>query len=67
MAQTKTMVSWYKRIGNAPLPATKKLMLTRYVDTMGCDDAPVPLSRAIPPPAASAAEDDKDEVIVTEE
>jgi hypothetical protein len=25
VAQTKTMVSWYKRIGDAPLPATAYL------------------------------------------
>ena len=28
VAQTKTIVSWYKQVGDAPLPATKHLMLT---------------------------------------
>ena len=31
MPQTKTMVSWYKRIGDAPLPATKHLLLTYQI------------------------------------
>ena len=28
VAQTKTIVSWYKQVGDAPLPTTKHLMLT---------------------------------------
>ena len=31
-SQTKTMVSWYKRIGDAPLPATKHLLLTYKIN-----------------------------------
>jgi len=30
-SQTKTMVSWYKRIGDAPLPATNHLLLTYQI------------------------------------
>ena len=30
-SQTKTMVSWYKRIGDEPLPATKHLLLTYQI------------------------------------
>ena len=68
MPQTKTMVSWYKRIGQAPLPATNiYCLLTRYIDTMGRGDAPVPVAGAIPPPAASVEENDEDEVVVTED
>ena len=42
-------------------------LLTRYMDTMGRGDAPVPVAGAIPPPAASVEEDDEDEVVVTED
>ena len=42
-------------------------LLTRYIDTMGRGDAPVPVAGAIPPPAASVEEDDEDEVVVTED
>ena len=42
-------------------------LLTRYIDTMGCGDAPVAVAGAIPPPAASAEEDDEDENVVTED
>jgi hypothetical protein len=31
VAQTKTIVSWYKQVGDAPLPATKHLMLTYQI------------------------------------
>ena len=44
VAQKKTMVSWYKLIGDAPSPATKQLLHTSYVVTMGCGDAPVPVA-----------------------
>ena len=42
-------------------------LLTRYIDTMGRGDAPVPVAGAIPPPAASVEEDNEDEVVVTED
>ena len=62
-SQTKTMVSWHKRIGDAPLPATLHL-LTRYIDAMGCGDAPVTVARAILSPAASVEADGEDEVMM---
>ena len=34
VAQTKTMVTWYKRAGNHPLATTKQLLLTKCHDTM---------------------------------
>ena len=49
------------------LPATKQLLLTRYVDTMGHGDTPVPVVGAVLPSAASTEEDDEDEVVVKEE
>ena len=67
VAQTKTMVSWHKRIGDAPLSATKQSLLTRYADTMGRGDATVPVVGAILPPVVSAEEDDEDEIVVTEQ
>ena len=30
VAQTITMVMWYKQAGDLPLPTTKQLLLTRY-------------------------------------
>ena len=42
-------------------------LLTRYIDTMGCGDAPDQVAGAILQPAASAEEDDEDEVVVTED
>ena len=63
------MALWYKQIGDAPLPATKQLLLISYiVDTRGRGNAPVPVARAIllPPVASSAEEDNKDEVLVME-
>ena len=53
--------SCYKLIGDAQSPATKQLLLTRYVETIGFGNAPVSVAAgAIPPPAASAEEDGKD-------
>jgi hypothetical protein len=42
-------------------------LLTRYIDTMGRGDAPVPVAEAIPKPATSAEENNEDEVVVKEE
>ena len=42
-------------------------LLTRYIDTMGRGDAPVPVAGAMPPPAASVEEDNEDEVLVVTE
>ena len=61
------MVTWHKQISDAPLPATNQSLLTRYADTMGHGNAPVPVVGAILSPVASAEEDDEDEIVVTEE
>ena len=51
-----------------PLLASKqKLILTRYVETMGLGNTPVPVAGAIPRPVASVEKDDKDEAVVLEE
>ena len=39
-------------------------LLTRYIDTMGRGDAPVPVAGAILPPSASAEEDEVVEICV---
>jgi hypothetical protein len=45
-------------------PATKQLLLTKYVNTIRNGDAPVPVAVAILPPFASAGEDDEDAVVI---
>ena len=54
MVMQKTMVTWHKQISDAPLPATNQSLLTRYADTIGRGDAPVPVFGAILPPAATS-------------
>ena len=33
VAELKTMVTWYKRDGDAPLPITRQNLLARYLET----------------------------------
>jgi hypothetical protein len=54
VAQTKTMATWYKRIGDPPLPNTKLLLLTRYNETVGRGDPQAPAAGALPPPVVMA-------------
>jgi hypothetical protein len=42
VAQLKTMVTWYKRSGDLPIPATRALLLQRLNATVGRDDPTEP-------------------------
>ena len=42
VAQLKTMVTWYKRSGDLPIPATRTLLLQRLHATVGRDDPKEP-------------------------
>jgi hypothetical protein len=55
VVQLKTMVTWYKRSGDLPIPATRALLLQRLNATVGRDDPTEPdLPSARHSPAAVA-------------
>jgi hypothetical protein len=63
MLQTKTMVLGKNELAMRHyLQQNISCLLTRYIDTMGRGDAPVPVAGTLPPPAASVEEDDEDEI-----
>ena len=45
VAELKTVVTWYKRNGDAPLPITRQNLLARYLETCcrGEKDSPYPI------------------------